>query len=125
MAQRRVNIEYTPKDDEWYYGPINLDTTLEPTMDKNGVKVFHTVRNPLTWDRLADIMAKGVIRFHLDMLAETGTSDSLEAIVEEDMERWFEHDSVKEDTFDHLVPENRWDEFCDLVLQRAYSILGT
>lgn len=80
--------EDEPEADEYYIGDIPENCTMK---------------------KLAKIMAKALIKLR----AETKVSDKVEN--GDILDLWFEHDSNGDDNFDHLVPEDQFDEFVEMV----------
>lgn len=92
---------YIPRYDAWYYGRIPDDCTRE---------------------MLVTIMAKALIKYQEEQEMWTGEAEPFSQIAEI-MNSWFEHDMIREDEFDHLVPdEEDFDNFGSLVLQEIKNI---
>lgn len=82
-------MAYEEKEDSWYYGHIP---------------------DGITFTDLVNYMRAGVLKYKQEHKGVT--KDELEEV----LESWLEHDANTEDRFDHLVPEDRIDEFMEKVL---------
>jgi len=86
------------KRDEWYYGEIPSECTCE---------------------MLITVMAKGLIKFRKDYHKDENVE--YEEVIKL-MYMWFEHDSNMENKFNHLVKDERYDEFEEAVLQKIKEL---
>jgi hypothetical protein len=76
---------YVPREDEWYYGEIPASCTYED---------------------LILIMRSALIKYK-----ENDSSDLQRIDMESILDRWLEHDSRRSDKFDHLVTEEKIEDF--------------
>lgn len=86
--------EYEFESDAYYYGEIPEDITKQ---------------------QLVEIMKEGILKLQTEYY-EKENKYLNEEEVGEILDRWFEHDANDNDEFDHLVPEDEFEDFINLVV---------
>jgi hypothetical protein len=89
--------EEIPSDD-WFYG-----------------KLYFPVKNI---ESLIEIMSKGLKKF----IDTQNLGDCPPEDLGSTIDLWFDHDSLRNDYFDHLVDEKDFDQFCVTVIFNATGV---
>jgi hypothetical protein len=93
-------MEFEPKSDIYYYGKIPKD------IDEK---------------KLIDIMADALYKYYTELHKVENIVDTkyIKAYSGDIMDRWFEHDANGKDKFDHLIPEDEFENFTNDVVKRV------
>ena len=90
-------VEEEMPEDNYFYGKLtesveNIDTLVE--IMSNGIKLYKN---------------------YMDSRNDTGIIDFADIL-----DSWFDHDSVRNDYFDHLLKNKDFDKFAEVVISKAF-----